>query len=471
MRIIVGTIQRLLNNEEVKLDLGLRLHSWQLTQFEKQKEENMTFWQAKLQNFVYNQLPTSRPRQIVATDATAELFEFQAPRLWDTINLWVRSYNCTPFVALLMLFSRVFQSLSYDPLTPFPIGFPVNLRPQELYNSVGYGISTVMVAQDTRGKLSEGIKNAMVQVAEAMAHAFLPYDEILELSTSGKLFAVMLMLDNYSVYESEIFTVEPEEAEVTKFEISVYAAQDDDKIRIEYNKSLFDKDFIHKCARIISVLLENWSREFSTTVCTAFTHKSCIYDANDVRKMLEPLKLSDANITTSADNQLQLTCSSDTVSAEEIEKTLKHLPLPLRPKKIIVEPTRSFCYPLSKQQLQMYYLSLQDPVAYVLPFCKKFPKRTSPKNLHGALLNAVQRHEMLRTIFFEIEGEPNQMVTSMTECYISLSIELSENIGESIAQIVNLPMQLQDRPLLEAVMYKTEDSFVAVLRLQHIISD
>ncbi|VDM72525.1 unnamed protein product, partial [Strongylus vulgaris] len=119
----------------------------------------------------------------------------------------------------------------------------------------------------------------------------------------------------------------------------------------------------------------------------------------------------------------------------------------------------------------MYFLSFQDPTAHKLPFCKRFPKTIQPRIVHRALLHAIQKHEMLRTIFLEANGDPRQMVVSMTEAYVPLCIEFSEDLRKSIAERMECPMQLHGRPLVEAIMYETQDCFLAMLGLQHIISD
>ncbi|KIH46767.1 AMP-binding enzyme [Ancylostoma duodenale] len=469
MQLIVDSMLQLLENKQLRMDDGLLLHSWLLQQFDKRRMEEIEFWQNRLRNFVYNQLPTTRPR-VVTTSPEAAYFDFHVPKLWSTINSWVSIYSCTPFTCLVALFSRVLQALSYDPLVPISIGFPVNLRTQSLQNSVGYGISAVMVAQDARGSLDKVVKNTMQQVAEALSHAFLPYDEMVELSPSKKLFGIMLMLDDYSIYEGEVFKVEPTKATVTKFELSIFVQSQDDNIRIECNKTLYDEDFLNRVAKSMSDMLSDWECVLPSTVSRALKVDGCIYDVTDIQRLLEPFHVKNISTAVSANNEISLLCSSDKWKVEDIAKFLRQLPQPLRPKKITIEQEFSHESPLSKQQLQMYFLSLQDPRAYVLPFLKKFPKSLKPMHIHQALLYAIQRHEWLRTTFFEVQGEAKQRVLSMTEAYVGLTVERSDDLKSSVERALAPPLVF-DRPPVEAVLFESADSFVGLVRLHHIISD
>ncbi|EPB73157.1 AMP-binding enzyme [Ancylostoma ceylanicum] len=469
MQLIVNSMLQLLDNKQLPTDDGLLLHSWLLHQFDKHRTEDIKFWRERLRDFMYNQLTTTRPR-LVTTNPEAAYFDFKVPNLRSTITSWVSTYSCTPFISLLTLFSRVFQALSYDPLLPIPIGFPVNLRTQSLKNSVGYGISTVMVAQDVKGSLEEVIRSTMEQVAEAMSHAFLPYDEMVELSPSKKLFNIMLMLDDYSIYEDEVSKVEPEAATLTKFELSIFAKSQDDSIRIEYNKTLYDEEFLTCLAKSINDILLSWNCHIPSTLSKPIKIDRCIYDVLDIHKLLDPLDIKNVNTTVTADNEIFLHCNSDKWKAEQIKEFLKQLPPPLRPRKVVVDQEAPFEFQLSTQQLQMYFLSLQDPQAYVLPFLKKFPKSFKPSLIHQALLYAIQRHESLRTAFFEVQGEPRQRVLSMTEAYVGSTVERSDDLKGSLERVWAPPLLL-DRPPVEAVLFETADCFVGLIRLHHIISD
>ncbi|KHJ98078.1 AMP-binding enzyme [Oesophagostomum dentatum] len=471
MRLIAQSMQELLKGMHVKTDDGMLLHSWLLKQWENRETENREFWRKTLRNLVYNQLPTVRARVVDSFSSRAAVFEFRSPKMWSEVGRWTRMYKCTPFVVLLTLFSRLFQSLSYNPLQPVPVGFPVNLRNQDMHSSVGYGISTVVVAQDTNTTFADALRGVMTKVAEAMSHALFPYDEMVDLTPSKKLFGIMLVLDTYSVYESDIFKVELTPPSTTKFELSIFATPAEDVIKVEYNAELYDEVFLSRVAASFNELISDWDHVPSTSKCRSFESGGCLYDTCDIEKVLRPLKISNISVVVTGSGDLRLFCSNENGEKESVRNLLQSLPPPLRPKEITVEPEDKFEYPLSKQQMQMYFLSLQNADAHVLPFLKKFPKKVQTKHLHQALLCAIQRHEMLRATIFERHGDPKQTLLSMTEAYVPLVVESSTNLRSNIDERLNCTLVLHHRPLLEAVLFETSESFVALLKLHHIISD
>uniref|UniRef100_A0A0K0DHI3 Carrier domain-containing protein n=1 Tax=Angiostrongylus cantonensis TaxID=6313 RepID=A0A0K0DHI3_ANGCA len=187
------------------------------------------------------------------------------------------------------------------------------------------------------------------------------------------------------------------------------------------------------------------------------------YDTLDIQHHLESLALSDLRVKVSNSKSVELFYSCDTNKNEVIREKLKQLPEPLRP--------NTFEFPLSTQQLQMYYLSHEKSSFYVLPFLKKFSKTIPVSHIQKALLYEIQRHESLRTIFFEIQGEPKQLVLSMTEAYIGLNVEKTADLNRSLTIFTGSPVHLTEGVPLRAVLFETPDYFVAMLRLHHIISD
>ncbi|KAK5966896.1 AMP-binding enzyme [Trichostrongylus colubriformis] len=468
MQLIVRSLSRILNRQKVSMDDSPKLHSWLLERFRQSRNYNLQYWRVLLKGSVYNQLPTTFPR-LVANEFQAETVVFPGGGLASRVHSWTKSYGCSPFVAVLTLLSKTLQQLSYDPRLPIAVGFPVNLRTEDLQNSVGYGINTVLVLQDTCGTPAEVQESMMSQVAKAMAHAFLPYEELVELSPSKKLFSVMLVYDSYSIYENDDLIVEPSAATVTKFEISVFVDPQIDAIRFEYNKALFDEEYIRTLAESFLNIISDWNYDISCRVNHAVRIDGVVYDTSDIAKLIASLPVQDVRVAHS--QGLELHYTADMQINEDIRKVLEKLPKPLRPQKISFNRKIMTDFPLSIQQQQMYYLSLQDPTSYVLPFLKKFPGALSPKHLHRALLFEIQRHESLRTIFFETEGQPRQMVVSMTEAYVTLHIENTSNMKESTEFFIQTPIGLIDDVLLRARLFKEGHYFVAAMLLHHIISD
>ncbi|KAK6037723.1 condensation domain protein [Cooperia oncophora] len=283
MQIIVDSLAQILNRQQVTMDDGLMLHSWLRERFQNSKEDDVKYWKGLLKEYVYNQLPTTFPRLVVNSSEAGTLV-LPGGQLTSKVQSWIRRYGCSPFVAVLTLLSRTLQQHSCDPQLPIAIGFPVNLRTQELQNSVGYGVNTVLVLQDTRGTPSEVLQSMMGQVAKAMSHAFVPYEDLIELSPSKKLFSVMLIYDSYSVYENEEIIVTPAAASVTKFELSVFVDPDADTIQYEYNRNLFDQEYISNLAQTFQNVICNWDYHISPKVNNPLHIGQVLYDPSDIKE-------------------------------------------------------------------------------------------------------------------------------------------------------------------------------------------
>ncbi len=67
--------------------------------------------------------------------------------------------------------------------------------------------------------------------------------------------------------------------------------------------------------------------------------------------------------------------------------------------------------PLSLAQRRLWFLSRTDPesAAYNVPFAVEFHGELSVDALHSALIDLVERHESLRTLFPEVDGEATQV--------------------------------------------------------------
>ncbi|VDM61943.1 unnamed protein product [Angiostrongylus costaricensis] len=474
MHLVVRNLLRLLSGEQIAMDDSHLFHSWIHNQFQELGADHRQYWGTRLKNFVYNQLPTSHPRLVIRGKQAASL-NFHVSQLRKRIDSWAHTYCCTPFVAVLALLSRTLQSISYDPSMPVAIGFPVNLRTHKLQNSVAYGISTVMIAHDTTESPEKVVGGISMEVAQAMSHAFLPYDQLMELSPSKKLFSAMLTFDDYSVEENEIFRVDHVVVATTKFELSIFVDSNSDCIRVEYNKELYKKSFIESLMDIFNSVVSDWfaipKQIFHSKARQLLRVDGVIYDTIDIQHHLESLALSDLHVKVSNSKSVELFYSCDTNKNEVIREKLKQLPEPLRPKRIFCQPKNTFEFPLSTQQLQMYYLSHEKSSFYVLPFLKKFSKTIPASHIQKALLYEIQRHESLRTIFFEFQGEPRQLVLSMTEGYIGLNVEKTANLKRSLTVFIKSSVDLSEGVPLRAVLFETPDYFVAMLRLHHIISD
>lgn len=148
----------------------------------------------------------------------------------------------------------------------------------------------------------------------------------------------------------------------------------------------------------------------------------------------------------------------------------------------IKNPVTSYHYPLSPQQLQMFYLSELTSLSleYQLPFIQPFKKSINPESIHSALLSTIQEQSIFRTVFrMDSLSVPYQEVLSVTECFIPCHVEYVKSEEELHRKIKELCEQkidfLDGAPLIRAAFLISDNpgkvNNVAFLHLHHLISD
>lgn len=138
-----------------------------------------------------------------------------------------------------------------------------------------------------------------------------------------------------------------------------------------------------------------------------------------------------------------------------------------------------FKFPLSRQQLQMFYLSQmnENSLEYQLPFIQPFPHSLDPSKIHRSLLMTMQEQSVFRTVIrLDSEtGEPFQEVLSLTEAFIQCQVDLVHSEPELHARIRLLcdePINvLEGSPMIRASFISSPEKHVAFLHLHHLISD
>lgn len=137
--------------------------------------------------------------------------------------------------------------------------------------------------------------------------------------------------------------------------------------------------------------------------------------------------------------------------------------------------------PLSFSQQRLWFLCQLDSgnQAYSLPAVLRLRGNLQVDVLSRALDEIVRRHEVLRTGFIEIDGEPVQVISPNN--YVGVEqIDLSglprdqreDRMRELVAVQIRLPFDLASGQLLRASLYKMEsDEYVLCLLMHHIASD
>ena len=137
--------------------------------------------------------------------------------------------------------------------------------------------------------------------------------------------------------------------------------------------------------------------------------------------------------------------------------------------------------PLSFSQQRLWFLCQLDSgnQAYSLPAVLRLRGDLQVDILSRALDEIVRRHEVLRTGFREINGEPVQVISPSTNVAVeqidlsSLHVDQREaRMRELVAIQIRRPFDLANGQLLRAALYKMErDQYILCLLMHHIASD
>ncbi|MCX5240984.1 amino acid adenylation domain-containing protein [Streptomyces prunicolor] len=132
--------------------------------------------------------------------------------------------------------------------------------------------------------------------------------------------------------------------------------------------------------------------------------------------------------------------------------------------------------PLSFAQRRLWFVGqLEGPSAtYNIPVAYRLSGTLDIQALERALNDVVHRHESLRTLFREIDGEPSQVILSPRDAHIDLRREahtpqtVTAALRSAGSHIFDLTREL---PVRATLITLTPHTFVLILVIHHIASD
>lgn len=137
--------------------------------------------------------------------------------------------------------------------------------------------------------------------------------------------------------------------------------------------------------------------------------------------------------------------------------------------------------PLSYAQQQMWFLDQLDPgsVSYTQSNIMRFPLAVDIKSLNAALSALVARHEILRTTYAAIDGDPYQIINDPQDVAVTvadvmhLPFELRDDAAyQKIREQAQLPWELANDPPFRYQLLKLGDNdFILAMTLHHIATD
>ncbi|QEM10872.1 non-ribosomal peptide synthetase [Mucilaginibacter rubeus] len=130
--------------------------------------------------------------------------------------------------------------------------------------------------------------------------------------------------------------------------------------------------------------------------------------------------------------------------------------------------------PLSYSQERLWFIDrLEGSVQYHIPAVLKLTGEVNTAALENALINVVERHEVLRTVIREHEGQGFQYVKANNWALKQSGInENKAELKAYISQEVNRPFDLSQDDMLRAELIATaKDEYILLLVLHHIAAD
>lgn len=161
-------------------------------------------------------------------------------------------------------------------------------------------------------------------------------------------------------------------------------------------------------------------------------------------------------------------------------KTYKHELISILSTSIIKAEIKD-SYPLTPSQNRFWFLSLtnESSLAYNMSESLQLNGTVNYKILEETFLTLINRHEILRTVFKEINDDARQCIVPMSEIDFKIMFEdLSGKtdqdilIRQRIEAEYNTAFDLKKAPLIRVKLLKVaEDSHILVYTLHHIIGD
>lgn len=134
-------------------------------------------------------------------------------------------------------------------------------------------------------------------------------------------------------------------------------------------------------------------------------------------------------------------------------------------------PDRPF-YQASAEQQRLYIVYRMDEVdlRYNMPFVAEFKIKIERAKIEKSIRRIIERHESLRTSFFEKEGIIYQRIEELGDWRADFERIREEELQEKL-QSCRRPFDLAKAPLVRAKIFETEFRTILFLDMHHIISD
>lgn len=143
---------------------------------------------------------------------------------------------------------------------------------------------------------------------------------------------------------------------------------------------------------------------------------------------------------------------------------------------LVAHPDRGELAPTSFGQRRLWFLNEMDAAnsPYKIPICLRLRGSIDQQALAGALRDVVERHEVLRTVYVERDGQPWQQVLPMDEVDLQLEVcdvseeHLEDELEQRVGQVFDLA---RDIPLKVSLLHTAPQDARLLLLMHHIAGD
>ena len=148
----------------------------------------------------------------------------------------------------------------------------------------------------------------------------------------------------------------------------------------------------------------------------------------------------------------------------------------MTPPPVVAKPRPAFV-PLSFSQERLWFIDrLEGSVHYHMPAVLKLNGNLDTKALNDALTHVVNRHEVLRTVIRDDDGQPYQHIMPQNQFRISIidgsAIQDVLQLQKVVDDLISQPFDLSNDHMLRASLIRvTDQQYVLVVTMHHIASD
>ncbi|HKM55715.1 MAG TPA: condensation domain-containing protein, partial [Isosphaeraceae bacterium] len=232
-------------------------------------DAQLSYWTQQLAGLPDLELPTDRPRRLVASQRGGEWSTTLPKATLEAVRALGRHEGATLYMTLLAAFQVLLYRLSGQ--EDFAVGSPIAGRTHpELESLIGFFVNTLVMRADLSG--DPGFRQLLHRVRqtaiEAYTHQDLPFEKVVSIAhnerdmSRGPLFQVMFAFQNAPLppLRSSDLSLAPLSlpSETSKFDLTLFAAEVPEGLRLtmEYSTDLFDAATIDRMLSRYGLLLE-----------------------------------------------------------------------------------------------------------------------------------------------------------------------------------------------------------------------